>query len=134
MLQLEVARRLTARPGSREWGVLGACQQLRAEVELLLTLPAGAFRPTPKVQSAVVRLRYRPPVVPVADVGRFERLVRTLFMQRRKMLTNAAAAMAAPGGPEPRSAIERAGLDGRRRPETLTLVELARLSDVFTSA
>jgi len=134
MLQLEVARRLTARPGARDWGVLGACQQLRAEIELLLTLPPGAFRPAPKVHSAVVRLRYGPPVVPVADVVGFEAMVRTLFMQRRKMLSNAAAAMAADGSREARSAVERAGLDGRRRPETLTLVELARLSDVFASA
>jgi 16S rRNA (adenine1518-N6/adenine1519-N6)-dimethyltransferase len=134
MLQLEVARRLDAEPGTKDWGVLSACQQLRADVELLLTLPPGAFRPAPKVQSAVVRLRYRPPVVPVSDVARFESLVRTLFMQRRKMLSNGLAPFAAARGMDPRDAIARAGLEGRRRPETLTLAELARLSDVFVSA
>jgi 16S rRNA (adenine1518-N6/adenine1519-N6)-dimethyltransferase len=134
MLQLEVAERLAAQPGSRDWGVLGACQQMRAEVEILLTLPPGAFRPPPKVRSAVVRLRYRPADPPVADIGIFESLVRGVFMQRRKMLSNALAPMAGARGVDPRSAIERAGLDGRRRPETLTLAELARLSDVFASA
>jgi 16S rRNA (adenine1518-N6/adenine1519-N6)-dimethyltransferase len=134
MLQLEVARRLAARPGSKDWGVLGACQQLRADIDLLLALPPGAFRPAPKVHSAVVRLRYRPPAVPVADVGRFEALVRTIFMQRRKVLSNALAPLVGGRQAEARSAIERAGLDGRRRPETLTVAELARLSDVFTSA
>lgn len=134
MLQLEVARRLAAEPGTKDWGVLGACQQLRADVDLLLTLPPGAFRPAPKVQSAVVRLRYRPPVVPVTDVGRFETLVRTLFMQRRKMLSNGLAPFAAAHGVDPRDAIQRTGLDGRRRPETLSIEELARLSDVLVSA
>jgi 16S rRNA (adenine1518-N6/adenine1519-N6)-dimethyltransferase len=134
MLQLEVARRLTARPGTKDWGVLGACQQLRADIDLLLTLPPGAFRPAPRVHSAVVRLRYRSPVVAVADVGRFEAMVRTLFMQRRKMLSNALTPVAAPQGIDPRAAVDRAGLDGRRRPETLTLAELGRLSDVFASA
>lgn len=134
MLQLEVARRLDAEPGTKDWGVLGACQQLRADIDLLLTLPPGAFRPAPKVQSAVVRLRYRSPVVPVGDVDRFEALVRTLFMQRRKMISNALAPLADARGVDPRAALEHAGLDGRRRPETLTLAEFARLSDVFASA
>jgi 16S rRNA (adenine1518-N6/adenine1519-N6)-dimethyltransferase len=133
MLQLEVARRLDAEPGSKDWGVLGACQQLRADVDLLLTLPPGAFRPAPKVQSAVVRLRYRPPVVPVTNVNRFESLVRTLFTQRRKMLSNALAPFAAAHGVDSRAALEQAGFEGRRRPETLSLAELARLSNVFVS-
>jgi 16S rRNA (adenine1518-N6/adenine1519-N6)-dimethyltransferase len=134
MLQLEVARRLTARPGSRDWGVLGACQQLRAGIDLLLTLPPGAFRPPPKVHSAVVRVRYRDPVVPVARVDTFESLVRAIFMQRRKMLSNALTPFAGSRGLGSREVIEAAGVDGRRRPETLTLAELARLSDVFASA
>ena len=61
MLQREVADRLVARPGSKEYGVLSILVQLSADVERLLALPAGAFRPAPKVQSALVRLRFHPP-------------------------------------------------------------------------
>lgn len=134
MLQLEVAERLTARPGSKAWGVLGATQQMRAEIDLLLRLPPGAFRPAPKVQSAVVRLRYGPPRIALTDPAGFDALVRTVFMQRRKMLSNALAPLADARGVDAREAVRRAGLDGRRRAETLDLAELARLSEVFASA
>lgn len=134
MLQREVAERLTARPGTMDWGVLSACQQLRAAVETLLVLPPGAFRPAPKVHSAVVRLTYHPPAPAVRDPRLFESLVRSIFMQRRKMLSNALQAFGVSGGLEPGVALEAAGIDGRRRPETLDVAELGRLSDVFASA
>lgn len=134
MLQREVAERLSARPGSGNWGVLGACQQLRATIALLLALPPGAFRPAPKVQSSVVRLVYGPPRAPVADVAQYEAVVRGIFTRRRKMLANAVAALAEARGLTGAEVVARAGLDGRRRPETLDLVELARLSAVFASA
>jgi 16S rRNA (adenine1518-N6/adenine1519-N6)-dimethyltransferase len=134
MLQLEVADRLAARPGSKAWGVLGATQQLHADVERLLVLPPGAFRPAPKVQSAVVRLRFGPPRAAVRDVAAYEAVVRTVFMRRRKVLTNALAPLAAARGLDPSAAVERAGLDGRRRPETLGVDEMARLAEVFASA
>ncbi len=134
MLQREVADRLAASPGSRTWGVLSACQQLWADVEVILSLPPGAFRPAPKVHSAVVRLRYRPARPAVSDPGLFTSLVRAVFMQRRKMLGNALAPFAGSRGREAAGAIAAAGLDPRRRPETLALEELARLADVFSSA
>ena len=59
MLQHEVAERLTASPGGREYGVLAILVQHTADVERLLTLPPGAFRPAPKVRSALVRIRFR---------------------------------------------------------------------------
>lgn len=134
MLQREVADRLAAVPGTRDWGVLSACQQMRADVTPLLALPPGAFRPVPQVHSAVVRLAYRPPKVPLASVALYEAMVRSLFTQRRKMLTNAVAMFAASRGLTGAGAVARAGLDGRRRPETLDLSELARLCAVFASA
>jgi 16S rRNA (adenine1518-N6/adenine1519-N6)-dimethyltransferase len=134
MLQREVADRLAARPGSRDWGVLSACQQLGARVEFLLSLPPGAFRPAPKISSAVVRLTYHPPDPPLRDPDVFVALVRSIFTQRRKMLTNALAAYAELRGLEAAPSIEAAGLDGRCRPETLGVAELARLADVFASA
>lgn len=134
MLQREVADRLIARPGTREYGVLGILTALGADVVRLLALPPGAFRPPPKVSSAVVRLAFRPTPVSVSDTSLLTRLVRTIFTQRRKTLLNALKPFAALEGLAAGEALTRAGLDGRRRPETLQLVELARLADVFAAA
>jgi 16S rRNA (adenine1518-N6/adenine1519-N6)-dimethyltransferase len=127
MLQREVAERLTARPGTREYGVLSILIRHRADVDRLLVLPAGAFRPVPKVQSAVVRLRFHPPDPVPRRPAVFQALTRTVFTRRRKTLANAVQAFAADGA----EAIRRAGLDGRRRPETLDIAELVALADAF---
>src|SRR5204863_1420915 len=89
MLQKEVADRLVAQPGTGDYGTLAIQVALVADVERLLTLPPGAFRPPPKVTSAVVGLRFRPATVEVGDRAAFERLVRGAFTQRRKTLLNA---------------------------------------------
>jgi len=128
MLQKEVADRLVASPGTGDYGALAIQVALVAEVERLLSLPPGAFRPPPKVKSAVVRLRFRPPAVDVGDRGVFERLVRGLFLQRRKTLLNALKPVADALGATASELVERAGLEPGRRPETLTLTDLARLS------
>ncbi len=134
MLQREVADRLAADPGSGDWGVLSACQQLRATVRPLLALPPGAFRPAPRVHSAVVRLTYHPPDPPVRDPETFDGMVRSIFLHRRKMLNNALADFAAAHATDAPRALVAADIDGRRRPETLSLTELGRLAEVFTSA
>ena len=128
MLQLEVAERLEALPGTRDYGVLSILVQLHADVRRLLTLPPGAFRPMPDVRSAVVRLRFRPPVHPVADFKILEAMVRTVFTQRRKTLLNALRPFTEPRGRLARETLDAAGIDSRRRPETLTLEEVARLA------
>ena len=102
--------------------------QLRADVERVLNLPPGAFRPPPKVHSTVVRLRFRPPRAEVGTLDAFERVVRGLFLQRRKTLANALKPVAASFGRTPFEILERARLDGGRRPETLTVEDVARLS------
>ena len=128
MLQKEVADRLVAVPGTGEYGALAIQVALVADVERLLSLPPGAFRPPPKVRSAVVRLRFRPPLVEVGDPRTFERLVRGLFLQRRKTLLNALKPVADSLGKTAKTVIEQSGLDPTRRPETLTLAELSRLA------
>ena len=133
MVQREVADRLAAQPGSRDYGVLSILVQLHARVDRLLVLPPGAFRPPPRVQSAVVRLRFGAPAVSIRDEPTFDALVRALFMQRRKQLANALAPFAASRGFDPRRVLAGLGIDARRRPETLQLTELARLADVFVS-
>jgi 16S rRNA A1518/A1519 N6-dimethyltransferase RsmA/KsgA/DIM1 with predicted DNA glycosylase/AP lyase activity len=84
MLQREVADRLVAAPGTREYGVLSVLLQHVATVDILLKLPAGAFRPAPKVLSALVRLRFHPPLPAVASPQAFTGLVRAVFTRRRK--------------------------------------------------
>jgi len=128
MLQREVANRLAASPGSPDYGGLTIQASRVAEVTSLLTLPPGAFRPPPKVTSAVVRLRFVPSRVDVGDVGTFERLVRGAFLQRRKMIQNALVPVADSLGHSASELIARAGIDPQKRPEALTLEEFARLS------
>ena len=132
MLQFEVAERLIAPVGTHEYGVLTILTALSADVRRLLTLPPGAFRPAPKVRSAVVRLTFRPLPVTIADDALMQRLVRTIFMQRRKMLLNAVRSFAEEVGGDPAALLAAAGIDGTRRPETLQLTELARLVDAAT--
>jgi 16S rRNA (adenine1518-N6/adenine1519-N6)-dimethyltransferase len=128
MLQREVADRLLAKPGTSDYGALTIQVQLLADVTPVLKLPPGAFRPAPKVHSAVVKLRFRAPVVDVGDRASFERLVRGLFLRRRKTLRNALKPVTDAFGSSAPEVIERAGVDGRRRPETLSLDEMARLT------
>jgi 16S rRNA (adenine1518-N6/adenine1519-N6)-dimethyltransferase len=84
MLQREVADRLLAVPGTKEYGVLTVLIRHNAAVTRLLNLPPGAFRPPPNVQSTVVRLRFHPPDPPVRSVDVFRRLVQAVFTRRRK--------------------------------------------------
>ena len=129
MLQKEVAERLAAPPGSRTYGGLSVLTQLYCDVRLAMRVPPGAFRPPPKVDSAVVHLRVLPaPRVPLADERRFHTVVRAAFAQRRKMLANALAATLGIALAEARAATTRAGIDPARRAETLTIHEFASLT------
>ena len=134
MVQREVAERIAARPGTRDYGVLSIFVQLHADVSTLLKLPPGAFRPAPKVHSSVIRLRFRPPAVALADEAAFVAMVRSMFTQRRKTLSNALRAYAEGRGRSAVDALTAAGIDPGRRPETLQLPELARLAEFFASA
>ena len=133
MLQREVAERIEARPGTKAYGVLAIFVQMHADVRQVLALPPGAFRPVPKVHSRVLRLSFRAPAVAVADERVFEAMVRSMFTQRRKTLSNALRGFAEPRGAEAPDILRSAGIDPSRRPETLQLDELARLADVFAS-
>ena len=128
MLQKEVADRVIARAGADGYGTLAVQVGLLADVDRLLTLPPGAFRPPPKVTSAVVRLRFRPAAADVGNAAAFERVVRGVFLQRRKTLLNALKPVADSFGRSAAQVLERAGLDPSRRPETLDVHEMARLS------
>ena len=127
MLQLEVAERLCAQPGSRSYGGLTVLCALQSTAAMGFVVPPRAFAPPPKVDSAVLRLDTT--TVPRADVGDrrlFRRVVRTAFGQRRKTLRNALSAGF--GALAATTMLERAGIDARRRAETLSLDEFATLA------
>jgi len=129
MLQREVAERVAAPPGGKTYGSLSIFIQLHCDVRVALRVPPSAFRPPPKVESAVLHLRMlREPRVPLADARRFETVVRAAFAQRRKMLANALGAGLGLPLDVVRRAATGAGVDPARRAETLTLVEFAELT------
>jgi 16S rRNA (adenine1518-N6/adenine1519-N6)-dimethyltransferase len=131
MLQREVADRLIAGPGSREYGVLSILIGHSAGVEIILKLPAGAFRPPPKVLSALVRLRFHSPDPPAQDEAAFAGLVQAVFTRRRKTIANALLAFAPALAAPPARMLRDAGIDGARRPETLSISEFVRLADTL---
>lgn len=127
MLQHEVVERLCAQPRSKAYGRLGVMVQWRCQVEKLLTVKPAAFRPPPKVDSAVVRLRphAQPPVTVNAEAV-FASVVRAAFVQRRKTLRNALRGLL--DGKQ----MQALDIDPMRRGETLTLAEFAALSNAVT--
>jgi 16S rRNA (adenine1518-N6/adenine1519-N6)-dimethyltransferase len=134
LLQREVADRICAKPNTAEYGVLSVLIQWRAAVDRLLVLPPGAFRPPPDVRSALVRLTFRPPPFELADAALFQQMVRSMFTQRRKTLTNALRAFATGINTDARDVLAMAAIDPRRRPETLEVIEIARLADTFAAS
>jgi len=124
MLQKEVVERMAAPPGSKTYGRLSVMLQLRCTVEPLFKVSPGAFRPPPKVDSAIVRLTPLPAhALPEADARLIDRVVRAAFGQRRKTLGNALREVATI------ARIEAAGIDPRVRAEQLApaaFVALAR--------
>jgi 16S rRNA (adenine1518-N6/adenine1519-N6)-dimethyltransferase len=129
MVQLEVAERLRARPGSKAYGALSVLTQFAARVERGFRVHPDAFVPPPKVGSEiiVVEPHVLPPVT-VADVMLFERVVHAAFNQRRKQLVNSLRSIAS----DPGSALRAAGIDPVRRAETLSLAEFAALTNAVT--
>jgi len=129
MLQKEVAERVAALPGGKTYGSLSVLTQLYCDVRVALRVPPGAFRPPPKVESAVLHVRVlSQPRVALADERRFHAVVRAAFGQRRKTLANALAA----GLGLPIEVVKRkttiAGVDPGRRAETLTILEFAEVA------
>jgi 16S rRNA (adenine1518-N6/adenine1519-N6)-dimethyltransferase len=123
MLQKEVVARMAAAPGGRIYGRLSVMVQAQCEVELLFTVGPGAFRPAPKVDSAVVRLRPRSRQPSASLLSALDRLTARAFGQRRKTLRNALRGMLQP------AQLEALGVDPGQRAETLdvgTFVAMAR--------
>jgi 16S rRNA (adenine1518-N6/adenine1519-N6)-dimethyltransferase len=133
MLQREVADRLVATPGTKDYGVLTIVVSAVADVRRLLTLPPGAFRPAPKVHSALVCLTFKPSLVPADLEAVFSGMVRSMFTQRRKTLLKALRPFAETLGTDPGRALAAAGIDPSARPETLDPPRLLALAQSLKS-
>lgn len=122
-VQREVADRMAAKPDTKDYGVLSVFAQLDYAVSVHKRIPRTCFFPAPKVESAIVVLARRPRPTPVRDDPAFRALVKRCFEHRRKQL----GTLIGNG-----DALARAGIDPRRRPETLSLEDWIRLSNLAT--
>lgn len=131
MVQKEVAERMAAKPGGRDYGALSVAIQYFTEPEIAFIVPPSSFIPAPAVDSAVIvcKRRQKPPVE-VCDEALFFRVVKAAFSMRRKMLNNALKNMGI-SSEQCAKWLELAGVDGRRRGETLTLEDFAALTNTF---
>jgi 16S rRNA (adenine1518-N6/adenine1519-N6)-dimethyltransferase len=132
MLQKEVAVRMTAGPGGKDYGSLSIFTQMVSDLSILFLVKPSAFFPPPKVDSAVVQMVWKKePIVSVQAMEWFKKVVRGCFNYRRKTLINALKHSELSLPEDALDRINRIGIDPRRRPETLTLEEFARLADVL---
>lgn len=134
VIQLEVALRITARPGNRDYGFLSVISQYYAEPEIALRLPPGAFSPPPKVASALVRMALpgQRAQLGLGDDAAFETFLQTCFAQKRKTLLNNLKALAATE--RAAAAIAAAGLKPQARAEELSLTAFAELFQALVLA
>ena len=133
MVQKEVALRMVARPGGKDYGALSVAVQYYTEPEIVLDVPPRSFIPAPEVDSVVIACKVREtPAVTVQSEKMFFRVVKAAFGQRRKTLANALKGGGLPKE-QVRDAMEQAGIDPTRRGETLSLVEFAKLADAFSA-
>lgn len=134
MVQKEVAERMAAQPGGKDYGALSVAIQYYTEPEIAFIVPPTSFIPAPAVDSAVIvcKRREKPPVE-VCDEALFFRVVKAAFSLRRKMLSNSLKNMGIKGE-QVAKWLELAGVDGKRRAETLSLEDFAKLTNSFNEA
>jgi 16S rRNA (adenine1518-N6/adenine1519-N6)-dimethyltransferase len=132
LVQEEVAERIVAAPGSREYGALSVNVQAVAHVEIVRSVPASAFTPPPKVESSVIRITpLETPLVPLDELAEFRAFVQAAFGMRRKQLANILRSVRRLSLDEAAELLEGQGIDPRARPETLSPSQLA---DVMRAA
>lgn len=133
LVQKEVAERMAAKPGTKNYGSLSIAVQYYADVQVVLRVPPACFLPAPSVDSVVVRMDVRPPVVQVRSQEDFFRITRAAFAMRRKTLANNLASGLSLNRAQAEDLIAQAGLSPSVRGEALSLEEFARLSDAYTA-
>lgn len=131
MVQKEVAERMVAKPGGKDYGALSVSIQYYTEPEIAFLVPPASFIPAPNVDSAVIICKRRlAPPVDICDEKLFFKVVKAAFSVRRKMLSNALKNMGITGE-QAAAWLERAGIDPKRRGETLSLADFASLTNCF---
>ncbi len=129
-VQKEVAKRITASPGSKEFGVLSIAVQIKMEPSIEFIIPRGAFRPSPRVDSAVIRIKHRTaPMARIDDDAHLMKVVRAVFSTRRKTLLNGLK----PFGKTDflRRILAELDIPPQVRPENLDIQSLAALSNAL---
>ncbi len=134
MVQKEVAERMNAQPGGKDFGALSVAVQYYCDTEIVAKVPRHLFVPQPNVDSIVIALRVRPErKYKVDDEALFFRVVKAAFGQRRKTLLNSISSMGTLSKDGVKEALLEAGIDEKRRGETLSLDEFALLSNTIGS-
>ncbi len=132
MVQKEVADRITAEPGTKNYGAISVLCQYYTKTVLVCVVGADLFVPPPKVDSAVVKMTFRDePAVTVKDEKMFFRTVKAAFSQRRKTLLNCLVSNFTQSKSELTAIMESVGIEPSRRGETLSLEEFGKLSDAL---
>jgi 16S rRNA (adenine1518-N6/adenine1519-N6)-dimethyltransferase len=127
LLQKEVAERIVASPGGKDYGVLSISSRIFTRPELKFMVTRKVFSPPPDVDSAVVHFEVSPvPLFKIKDVSLFRDVVKTAFSQRRKTIINSLKKFEGIG-----DALEAAGIDAKLRPETVSIEDFARLTDAL---
>ncbi|MDD4600084.1 Ribosomal RNA small subunit methyltransferase A [bioreactor metagenome] len=131
MVQKEVAERMVAPPGGKDYGALSVAVQYYTQPEIMFIVPPSSFIPAPSVESAVIRcvVRKEPPV-DILDERKFFRVVKAAFAQRRKTFTNNLKGAGIPAE-QVQAILAEAGIDGSRRGETLSLDEFAAVANAW---
>jgi 16S rRNA (adenine1518-N6/adenine1519-N6)-dimethyltransferase len=125
MFQREVALRIVAKPGNKDFGRLAVLSQWRTSPRILLTLPAAAFTPQPKVDSCLVEFLPRADPDPPCDVAKLERVTAAAFGQRRKMLRSSLRQVTR----DSESLLQSLGIDPRLRAEELPIADFCRIAN-----
>lgn len=134
MMQKEVAERILAEPGGKEYGALTVAVQYRTIAETVAEVPRESFFPAPKVDSEVLKLTLRDePAVKPIDEALFFRLVKAGFSQRRKTILNSLSTSGYPKE-EIAACLEAVGIDNKRRAETLSLQDFCSIADYFSKS
>jgi 16S rRNA (adenine1518-N6/adenine1519-N6)-dimethyltransferase len=129
MFQREVADRIAAQPGSKDFGRLAVLAGWRARARILFTLPGEAFTPRPKVDSALVELVPRPAPAPPCEVGQLEKVTAAAFGQRRKMLRSSLRQLT----PDSEALLVSLGIDPTARAEELSVADFCRIANALTT-
>ncbi len=127
MLQLEVVKRLAAKVGNKNYGRLGLMVQYYCRIEALFEVPAGAFRPQPKVTSAIVKLTpHQSLPIEAKNILTLQQVIRSAFSQRRKTLSNSLKTLVSP------QQLQSLDIDIKQRPENIDLADYVKISDLIT--